>query len=72
MTTQTVLLVVINFLFLRTGWSSTSFFSGQVFTGCPSGWVRNSGQCYMFSTEEKFWPEADDFCRNINSGVSIS
>jgi len=67
MTAQTVLLVVINFLFL----SSIEGQGNRVMTGCPSGWVRNSGQCYMFSTEEKSWNEADDFCRNINSGAHL-
>jgi len=64
MTPTTLLLVVINFLFL-------SSIKGDDSSGCPSGWVRNSGQCYMFSTEEKSWNEADAFCRNINSGAHL-
>jgi len=64
MTPTTVLLAVINFLFL-------SSIKGDDSSGCPSGWVRYSGQCYMFSTEEKSWNEADAFCRNINSGAHL-
>ena len=35
-----------------------------MFQGCPFGWVEQFGQCYLFSTEEKTWKEADMHCRS--------
>jgi len=56
MTPTTLLLVVINFLFL-------SSINGDDSSGCLPGWVRYSGQCYFFSSEERSYNGAASFCR---------
>jgi len=32
--------------------------------GCPTGWIKQSGRCYQFSTVEKNWDEAKEYCRS--------
>merc|ERR1712183_1258751 len=32
--------------------------------GCPTGWVKQFGRCYQFSTQEKNWDEAKEHCRS--------
>merc|ERR1712183_123854 len=32
--------------------------------GCPTGWVKQFGRCYQFSTQEKTWDEAKEHCRS--------
>ncbi|XP_044851128.1 C-type lectin domain family 4 member G-like [Mauremys mutica] len=38
---------------------------------CPAGWLLNSGNCYYFSTEHKYWSYAKQACKDQGATLII-
>ena len=45
--------------------------SGSQTTCCPVNWLEHKCSCYWFSSMEKPWPEAEEYCQLENAHLVV-
>ncbi|CAG0902048.1 unnamed protein product [Darwinula stevensoni] len=48
-----------------------SLLAGTAYSGCPNGWVKNSGSCYYFNADPTTFSKAAGTCRTLRSSLFV-